>query len=232
MSYDPTVIDDRSQRFTEAVAAVAEARQQHWPLIQAFSAAWYKAPQTYGSVTVFGTPALKCPLDLWAYQELIGRLMPRTILETGTAYGGSALWYALCLDAWGADPDAQVITIDVTARPNRPEHPRLRYVTGDSSDADLLTPVLETSPAPWLISLDSDHRAAHVSRELDLFAPYTLPGDYLIVEDTCVDRLPPDEPGPYAAVAPFLAAHPEWRQDIWFERYWLTFNPGGWLVRT
>ncbi|MCA3218191.1 MAG: hypothetical protein ING59_06470 [Burkholderiales bacterium] len=38
-----------------------------------------------------GVPALKCPLDLWVYQELLFRLRPGLIVETGTRHGGTAL---------------------------------------------------------------------------------------------------------------------------------------------
>ena len=231
--YDPAVILDAPQEsFADAVAAVVAARRANFALIQAFSRAWYHAPYTYGSVRVFGTTCLKTPTDLWLYQELIGRLRPGTIVETGTAFGGSALWFALCCDGWGLPADVRVVTVDPVARPNRPTHPRLVYVEGDSADPAVLPELLATAPSPWLISLDSDHRASHVARELALIEPLTLPGDYVVVEDTCVDRLAPDEPGPYAAVADFLAQLPAWQQDGWCERFWLTFSPGGWLFKT
>src|SRR5687768_17883515 len=39
-------------------------------------------------------PILKCPTDLWLYQEMIHELRPDVIMETGTAWGGSALYLA------------------------------------------------------------------------------------------------------------------------------------------
>ena len=38
-----------------------------------------------------GVPCLKCPLDLWVYQEILAQVRPALVLETGTHRGGSAL---------------------------------------------------------------------------------------------------------------------------------------------
>jgi cephalosporin hydroxylase len=40
------------------------------------------------------TPVLKCPFDLWIYQELIFKLQPDLIVECGTWAGGSSLFMA------------------------------------------------------------------------------------------------------------------------------------------
>ncbi len=47
-------------------------------------------------------PVIKNPLDLWVYQEIVWDLRPTLIIETGTAYGGSALYFARQLDRVGA----------------------------------------------------------------------------------------------------------------------------------
>ena len=85
----------------------------------------------------------------------------------------------------------------------------------------------------WSI-LDSDHTEAHVSRELELLAPYVTPGSYLIVEDTNINghpTYPTFGPGPYEAVSTFLRAHPEFVVDTAREKFLMTFNPGGFLRR-
>ena len=41
-----------------------------------------------------GTRTHKNPLDFWIYQEIINETRPDVIVETGTAYGGSAAYLA------------------------------------------------------------------------------------------------------------------------------------------
>jgi cephalosporin hydroxylase len=41
-----------------------------------------------------GVPFYKSPFDIALYLQLIGRVRPSTIIEVGTKYGGSALWFA------------------------------------------------------------------------------------------------------------------------------------------
>ena len=48
-----------------------------------------------------GHPILKCPLDMWIYQEMIWKIKPDYIIETGTFHGGSALYYAHLFDLQG-----------------------------------------------------------------------------------------------------------------------------------
>ena len=56
-----------------------------------------------------GTPALKCPFDLWVYQEIIHELRPDLIIETGTYRGGSGLFMASICDLID---HGRLITID------------------------------------------------------------------------------------------------------------------------
>ena len=180
-----------------------------------------------------GVPCLKCPLDLWAYQEILAQVRPDLVIETGTHLGGSALFLAHMLDLLGK---GEVITIDVLERPGRPEHPRLRYVTGSSADAALVRSLLDGRPRgeTRLVILDSDHAKSHVARELALFAPEVSVGSYLIVEDTNVNGhpvLPDFGPGPHEAVQEFLAGSSEFTVDASREKFLMTFNPGGFLKR-
>jgi len=58
----------------------------------------------------FGYETVKCPLDLWIYQELLVKTRPDVVIETGTWFGGSALYLAMVLEQIG---HGKVITIDV-----------------------------------------------------------------------------------------------------------------------
>ncbi|MBK1672473.1 hypothetical protein CKO35_04010 [Ectothiorhodospira shaposhnikovii] len=180
-----------------------------------------------------GVPTLKCPLDLWIYQELLHDIRPDLVIETGTHSGGSALFLAHLMDILGR---GEVWTIDLHVYPDRPNHPRIRYFQGSSTDPKLLPAALKTRPADEtrMVILDSDHSQAHVTRELALYAPHVSPGSYLIVEDTNVNGHPvyPEfGPGPAEAVQTFLATHPDFSVDTQCEKLLLSFNPGGYLRR-
>jgi len=206
-------------------------------IVDAFHRLYFDGPVGEGRVqrrtAWMGVECIKCPLDLWAYHEILAQVRPDLVLETGTHLGGSALFLAHMLDLLG---HGQVITIDVLEHPGRPEHPRLRYVKGSSADAALVRSLLDGRPRgeTRLVSLDSDHSKTHVSRELALFAPEVSLGSYLIVEDTNINGRPvlPDfGPGPHEAVQEFLAGCPEFAVDASREKFLMTFNPGGYLKR-
>src|SRR2546423_5132087 len=124
----------------------------------------------------FGHELVKCPLDLWVYQELIVRTRPDFIVETGTWCGGSALYFAMLFDCLG---HGEVITVDIEIKPNRPEHPRIRYLTGSSIDTAIVAQVREAvGGSRALVVLDSDHKAEHVYEEISAYSPMVQTGDY------------------------------------------------------
>src|SRR4029450_1108964 len=107
---------------------------------------------------------------------------PDCIVAAGTAYGGSALFLATVCDAID---HGHVITVDTQKFEGRPDHPRIEYVFGSSTDA---APVEDVPRRPYghslMVILDSDHRKAHVLHELLSYGPLVPPGHYLVVEDT------------------------------------------------
>jgi cephalosporin hydroxylase len=186
----------------------------------------------FGRTYWMKVPCQKCPLDLWIYQEIISELRPDLIIETGTRFGGSALFMAHILDILG---HGEILTIDIDNTLSRPSHPRITYVHGSSSDADLIESVLAKRPDEVrLVVLDSDHSKTHVLQELRVLASHVSIGSYLIVEDTNINghpTLPTFGPGPYEAVEEFLATHQEFTVDETREKFLLTFNPRGYLRR-
>lgn len=188
---------------------------------------------TWRSTYWLGTPLLKCPLDLWLYQEILHAVRPAVIIETGTAHGGSAHYLACLCDLLG---HGRVITMDVISRPDRPQHPRITYLTGSSTDPALVDRVrgLVDEARPVMVLLDSDHSRDHVLAELEAYHQLVTPGSYLIVEDTNLNGHPvePDHgPGPMEALEAFLPSHPEFVHDTTMDKFLLTFNPRGYLRR-
>jgi cephalosporin hydroxylase len=180
-----------------------------------------------------GVEALKCPFDLWIYQEILQELKPDWVLETGTAKGGSALYLASVLDLLGT---GQMLSIDIVKDSAWPVHPRLTYLTGSSTSPAILDEVRRriAGAARVVVILDSDHKKDHVLEELRLYSPLVTPGSYLIVEDTNINGRPVFSgfgPGPGEAVDEFLKTHPEFERDASRERFFVTFNPGGYLRR-
>jgi len=85
-----------------------------------------------------------------------------------------------------------------------------------------------------MVILDSDHKKDHVLGELQAYAPLVTKGMYLIVEDTNINGrpvFPGFGPGPGEAVDEFLAANRAFVRDPARERFFVTFNPGGYLRR-
>ena len=174
------------------------------------------------------------PLDLWVYQEILHEVRPDLIIETGTAFGGSALYLAQVCDGVGR---GRVITVDVVASVDRPSHRRITYLTGSSVDVTIVAQLTEAARQAErvMVILDSDHRRDHVLSELQLLGPLVTVGSYLIVEDTNVNGHPVDSvhgPGPMEALDEFLAIQTDFVVDPEREKFLLSFNPRGFLRRT
>ncbi len=85
-----------------------------------------------------------------------------------------------------------------------------------------------------MVILDSDHRCSHLLDELRMYSTIIPVGGYLVVEDTNLNGHPvaPDfGPGPMEAVTAFLAERDAFVVDEEREKFYLTFNPGGFLKR-
>jgi len=205
-------------------------------VVRRFHELYYRRWLRQGGDTIriswFGYEVLKCPLDLWVYQELLARTQPDVVIETGTFAGGSALFIAMALDRIGR---GRVISVDIEARPNLPRHPRIEYITGSSTGSAVVADVRRAvGSGRAMVILDSDHHAPYVYAELVEYAPLVRPGDYLIVEDTDVDAIPvrPEfGAGPMAAVDRFLSDYADFSADRRCERFLMTLNPGGFLRR-
>jgi cephalosporin hydroxylase len=205
-------------------------------VVDAFHRLYYNAREdsrTLGNTRFLGVDVQKCPLDLWVYQEILFETRPDVIIETGTAAGGSALYMASVCDLLGV---GRIVTVDIEARPNRPVHARIRYVTGSSVDAKVVAEATRDIQIgeKVMVILDSDHSRDHVFAELGAYSGLVFPGGYLIIEDTNVNGHPVRPkfgPGPMEAVDDFLRAGPPFEIDTSREKFFLTFNPRGYLKR-
>ena len=196
-------------------------------------------------ITWMGIPIIQLPEDILMMQELIWRVRPDVIVESGVAHGGALILYASLLDALGK---GRVVGVDVEIRKyNRlaiEAHPMSRRITlveGDSVAEDTLEQVRSAIPAgaSVMVALDSNHTRGHVAAELERYAPLVTPGSYCVVFDSVMTMVS-DAPGagenwaqdnPLEAVRAFLEEHPEFEVDPAFNRLEVTYCQSGFLRR-
>lgn len=185
-----------------------------------------------------GASALKCPLDCWVYQEIIFKTRPEIIIEAGVRYGGSTLYLASILDL--IDHGLILgIDIDLSEVDQRlKKHPRVILIEGSSVAPEILQKVRKVSLGKTtMVILDSDHNASHVLNELNSYQDIVTSGCYMICEDTNLNGNPvfspvPYNPGPHEAVEEFLKTHSDkWEIDRACEKFMMTCNPGGFLLK-
>lgn len=207
-------------------------------VIERFNVLYYSsADTTWRNTRWLGAEVQKCPTDLWIYQELIHDARPDVIVETGTLYGGSACFLASICDAVG---HGEVVTIDVTEHPDRPQHQRIRYLTGSSVDMEMVERVRAlVGNGRAMVVLDSDHTKPHVLAEMNAYGPMVAAGCYMVVEDTNINGHPvpadnegfpwTEGPGPWEAVDEFLSRDATFEIDASMGKFLLTQNPRGFL---
>lgn len=169
-----------------------------------------------------GTPVLKTPTDLFSYHEIIVEQKPDLIIETGTWMGGSALYMAGICDNLER---GNILTIDTIKQDDLPAHPRITYLSGSSLDAKIFAIVKRAAQGKKvLVVLDSDHSKGHVFKELMLYSTLIQPGGYIIIEDTNTLEV-------HESLDRFLPKNPAFKPDRTREKFLLTFNPSGYLLR-
>jgi cephalosporin hydroxylase len=178
-----------------------------------------------------GVPVQKLPLDLWIYQEILYETRPDILVELGTAKGGSAFFFASVFDLLD---HGKVVTVDIVAAGDLPEHPRITYLTGSSTAGEIVQRVrdLVGDGKRAMVVLDSDHARDHVLAELRLYADLVAPGCYMVVEDTNINGHPVYDdfgPGPMEALTAFLEEREDFDIDRRREKFFLTFHPNGFL---
>jgi cephalosporin hydroxylase len=202
-------------------------------VIDQFHRLYYlRARRTWQNTYFLGVPVWKSPLDLWIYQEMLHEVRPDFLIEAGTKFGGSAYYFARLFDLLG---HGHVITIDIKPQPNRPEHERITYVTGSSTDEAVAHEIdRRVNGGNVMVVLDSAHHRDHVLTELRLWHSRVPVGSYIVVEDTHADGHPVPTrfgPGPWDAIDAFLAENDAFQIDRSKHKFLMTFNRRGYLKR-
>jgi cephalosporin hydroxylase len=175
------------------------------------------------SFTWLGRPIIQLPEDLVRLQELIYRLRPDVILETGIAHGGSVIFHASLCRLTGRGRvvaiDREIRTHNRAAIESHELAPLVTLIEGDSVAPEIVGQAhsLIADGESVLLILDSNHSCAHVLAELEAYAPLIRPGGQIVVADGVMATLA-GMPGtgedwawnnPKSAVAAFLKRHPE-----------------------
>jgi cephalosporin hydroxylase len=209
---------------------------------QELSREWLRVSSKLGYSYHFdwlGLPIIQFPQDIVAIQELIWRVKPDLIIETGVARGGSLILSASLLalldfaegQPLPEKPLRRVIGVDIEMRPhnrkNIESHPFSKYIQlleGSSIDTEILTRLKEIASHHRcvMVFLDSNHTTEHVAAELSTYAEFVSPGSYIVVFDTIVNSMPkemfPDRPwgpenNPMIAVNEFLSSRSDFLAD-------------------
>lgn len=196
----------------------------------------------------WGVPIIQLPADIMATQEVVFAAQPTVIIETGVARGGSLIFMASLLQLLGR---GRVIGIDIDIRAHNRDsiekHPmahRIEMIEGSSTDpaiADKVRGMIAPEDRVMVV-LDSDHSRSHVLDELRIYGPMVSPGQYMVVADTALGRIRPDQtptkrskiwrPGdePLAAVNDYLKETDRFQADAAVNgKLIFASSPGGYL---
>ena len=208
-----------------------------------------KYPYTFSWM---GRPIIQVPEDIIRVQEVIYRVKPDVIIETGIAHGGSLVFYASLFKAMGK---GRVIGVDIEIRPHNRKSieahelfPLIILVEGNSIANDIVKKVksLVKPNEVAMVILDSCHTKQHVLAELESYHDLVTPDSYIVATDGSMKDLhdvPRGDPewtwdNPTTAAAEFAQKHPEFvlEQPAWpFDESELSANvthwPGAWLRR-
>lgn len=194
--------------------------------------------------TWLGIPIIQYPTDMAMMQELIWKLRPDVIIETGIAHGGSAIFSASILELIG---HGKVVAVDVEIRQynkvailSHPLSHRINLIEGSSTALETIAEVKRQigDARKVLVVLDSNHSRQHVMDELRLYGPLVSPGSYMVAMDG-VQQYLAEAPGgkhewvednPRTAVLEFVAENSDsWEIDSYYTRMHATCSPDGFL---
>lgn len=221
-----TIDTDKKTLTTEQGGRAEELPLYSPRAFSALSDTWVKVgwglKYTYGFAWM-GRPMIQLPDDMIRIQEVVYRVRPDVLIETGVAHGGSLIFYASLFKAMGK---GRVVGVDIEIRPHNRKaieahelSPLITLVEGSSVASDTVKKVnaLVKPGETVLVILDSNHTKRHVAAELDAYAPLVSAGSYIVATDG-VMSLVADAPGghpewvqdnPTVAAAEFAQAHPE-----------------------
>ncbi|OSC40417.1 rhamnosyl O-methyltransferase [Mycobacterium decipiens] len=201
---------------------------------------WYYSNLVWNKTTWMGIKCWKSVSDMWNYQEILIDLKPSLIIEFGSRYGGSALFFANVMRHTGQP--FKVLSVDISQKaldPAARRDPDIMFLESPSTIpavAEHIQRLKGEYPGKIFAILDSDHSMNHVLAEMKLLRPLLSVGDYVIVEDSNINGhpvLPGFGPGPYEAIEAYEHEFPhDYKHDVAREnKFGWTCAPYGFLIR-
>jgi cephalosporin hydroxylase len=201
---------------------------------------WYYGTLTQLQTSWLGVTCWKSVSDMWNYQEILAELQPSLVVEFGTRFGGSALYFAAVLRQ--LNRPFRVFSVDVSHSDvadvvrNDPDIELMECSSTLPAVAQRVIELRNENPGPVFAILDSDHTMDHVLAEMKMLRPILRGGDYMIVEDANVNGhpvLPGFGPGPYEAIEAYEREYPnDYSHDQKREgKFGFTFATNGFLIR-
>ena len=142
-----------------------------------------------------GIDTIQFPSDLIVIQELIYKIKPNVIIETGVAKGGSLIFYSSILN-FIKQKYKKVIGIDILIKKKNKnkilKHPmskNIQLIEGSSTDDKVIKKLKIKKKSKVLVILDSNHSEHHVLNELSIYSKIVSKGSYLIVLDTTIEYI-------------------------------------------
>jgi len=181
-----------------------------------------------------GEPALQLPQDMFAMAEIIWKIKPEIIVELGSCWCGTTLFLTSVLNA--CNPDGHIFGIDIY----QPKDLKRRitdillsnslshcHLIESSSLNKELVPIIENltlhtlGKTRILIIMDSNHTEDHVTQELNFWSPVVPPQSYIVVCDTIIEQMPPQNRkrewgignNPATALDKFMKLHGDFEID-------------------
>jgi cephalosporin hydroxylase/glycosyltransferase involved in cell wall biosynthesis len=194
-------------------------------------AVWRSMP--WERTTWFDRELQTAPTDLVAYQEILHRVRPDFVIETGTGNGARSLFLASICDLLS---HGEVVSVDYPLAEDLPSHPRLHYVPGEPHRERAVERVrkLVGEGTRVVVILGGRRDRQRTFRQFEAYAPLVPVGSYLVFADTFVNGhpvWPAFGQGPFEAMKQVLGSHGEFVSDPTMEKWSLTCNPGGYLRR-
>lgn len=209
-----------------------------------FDASWATFATGEHQTDFEGIPMWKLADDLSRYITLVQDAVPDLIVEVGTRWGGSALWFA-------AHAMCDVVTIDIdhSGIEQARQHQLARdgvvqWVRGNSIAPSTFRAAADRAARyrKVMVVLDGEHAAPHVAAEIAMYRELVSPGQYLVVEDGIFDLAGPQrshlggaripvEGGPLEAISALLPDDPRFARETALEAVSpRSYHPAGfWL---